>query len=276
MKNTFQENILIPGTANYVQQGAGAPVIMIHGLAASLHDWDDLIPEITKNGYAAYAPDLLGHGDSPKPDSRAYQMDWIVEHFFNWMKSLHLTEPAVFIGHSLGGHIALEYARRVSAWTRGLILVDPFYSRSQLPLLLRNTYGRSNVSGMVIGRTPQWLFRFFVDMSSVAFGHSVGALHSLPERIRVQTVLDYKRTAPGVYHIPNVMSDMSQYLPEINVPTLVMWGDRDKTLAPASFSRLVSSLPKARGETLRAGHVPHQSHAAIFNQMVMKFLSEIS
>jgi len=78
------KNSLIPTTTNYVRQGTGTPVIMIHGIAASLHDWDDLIPELASNGHACYALDLLGHGDSPKLDERAYQMDWIFEHFFNW------------------------------------------------------------------------------------------------------------------------------------------------------------------------------------------------
>jgi len=275
MKSIVEENITVPTTANYVHQGVGAPVIMIHGLAASLHDWDDLIPALATNGYAAYAPDLLGHGDSPKLASRAYQMDWMFEHFLNWMQSLHLSEPAILIGHSLGGYMALEYARRVSAWTRGLILVDPFYSRSQLPFLLRNTYSRTNLSGVVVGSLPKWMFRIFVDMSSVAMGHSIGALHSLPEGIRAQTALDYRRTAPGVYHIPNVISDLSQYLREINTPSLVVWGDQDKTLAPASFSHLVSTLPKARGEVLHAGHVPHQSNAEEFNQTVLRFLKEL-
>jgi pimeloyl-ACP methyl ester carboxylesterase len=275
MNNTLKNNF-IPTTANFIYQGSGSPVIMIHGLAASLHDWNDLIPELSVNGYTSYALDLLGHGDSPKLDARTYQMDWIFEHFLNWMKSLQLTEPPILIGHSLGGYVALEYARRVSAWARGLILVNPFYSRSQLPFLLRNTYSRTNLSGFVVGQMPDWVFRFFVDMSSVAMGHSVGALHSLPERIRAQTALDYKRAAPGVYHIPNVISDMDEILHEINVPTLVVWGDRDRTLAPASFPRLVSGLPKARGETLRAGHAPHQSHAPAFNEIVLKFLKEIS
>jgi len=274
MSNALKNNV-IPTTANYVQQGTGAPVILIHGLAASLHDWDDLLPALSAHGYACYAPDLLGHGDSPKLDSRAYQMDWVFEHFADWMRSLQLTEPVILVGHSLGGYIALEYARRVSAWTRGLILVNPFYSRSQLPFLLRNAYGRTKLSGMVIRRTPEWLFRLFVDMSSVAVGHSIGALHSLPERIRAQTVLDFKRTAPGVYALPNVISDLTQNLHEINTAALVVWGDRDKTLIPSSFSRLASSLPGARGEVLRAGHVPHQSHVEEFNQIVMKFLEEI-
>ena len=274
MKNVSERDF-IPTNANYVQQGTGTPVILIHGIAASLHDWDDLIPALTENGYAAYAPDLLGHGDSPKVDSRAYQMDWIFEHFSHWMKSLRLTEPAILIGHSLGGHIALEYSRRVSAWTRGLVLVNPFYSPSQLPLLLRKTYGRANLGGTLVEKAPNWLFRVLVDLSSAAMGHSVGALHSLPEHIRAQTALDFQRTAPGVYHIPNAIHDMTPSLHEIDTPSLVVWGDRDKTLSPASFTKLVQALPRARAEVFRAGHVPHQSHAEAFNQAVLKFLQEI-
>ena len=273
--NSTLDNHPIPALANYIQHGTGTPVILIHGLAASLHDWNDLVPELAANGYASYALDLLGHGDSPKLDSRAYQMDWVFEHFSGWMRSLGLSEPAILIGHSLGGYVALEYARRFSAWTRGLILVNPFYSRAQLPLLLRNTYRHSNLSGRLVSQLPEWLFRFFVDLSSVATGHNVGTLHALPEEIRAQTALDYKRTAPGVYHLPNAISDMTGFLPEINVPALVVWGDRDRTLAPRSFSYLVDKLPNARGEILRAGHVPHQSHAKDFNQLVMGFLKEL-
>jgi pimeloyl-ACP methyl ester carboxylesterase len=273
--NDMLKDSAIPATTNYVHQGAGIPVIMIHGLAASLHDWDDLMPELAGNGYACYALDLLGHGDSPKPAERAYQIDWIVEHFFNWVESLNLQEPAILIGHSLGGYLALEYARRLSQRTRGLVLVNPFYSHSQLPPLLRRAYRRATLSGFLAHEMPEWLLRFFVNVSSVAMGHSVGALHSLPEKVRIQTALDFKRTAPGVYHVPNVIADMVPHLPDIDVPALVIWGERDQALAPDSFSRVVAALPNARGEVLRAGHVPHQSNAAAFNQIVMKFLGEL-
>ncbi len=276
MKSTLQNNITIPTTANFIHEGRGAPVILIHGIAASLHDWDDLIPELTKNGYASYALDLLGHGDSPKPDARAYRMDWLFEHFDHWMSSLHLTEPAFIIGHSLGGYIALEYARRVSAWTRGLILINPFYSRSQLNLLLRRSYSRLNLRGLLAGMTPVWMFRAAVDMTSVAMGRGNGALHSLPERVRAQTALDYTRAAPGVYNIPNVISDMTEFLSHIHIPTLVIWGDRDQTLAPSSFPKLVKAMPRAWGRSIRAGHVPHQSNAEEFNQMALEFLGQIA
>jgi len=273
MKSTTSK-FVIPEFAHFVQQGTGTPVVMIHGMAASLHDWDDLIPELTQNGYACHALDLLGHGDSPKPITRAYQMDWIFEHFLHWITSLRLTERAILIGHSLGGYIALEYARRFSAWTRGMILVNPFYSRLQLPPLLRRSYSNRNLRGVIAEKIPQWMFRAIVDVTSRSLGHSAGALHSLPEHVRAQTALDYTRTAPGVYNIPNVLMDQTEYLSSISIPTLVVWGDRDQTLAPKSFPKLVREMPRAEGVAIRAGHVPHQSNAQEFNGLVLKFLRE--
>ena len=276
MSATLENKFIIPHTASFIQQGTGTPVIMIHGIAASLHDWDELIPDLTKHGYASYALDLLGHGDSPKPNLRTYQMDWVFEHFVNWMQSLHLTEPAIIIGHSLGGYLALEYARRASASTRGLILVNPFYSRSQLPFFLRRSYSSRKLRGLIAGKTPEWMFRVIVDFTSRALGHSDGLLHSLPEHVRAQTAFDYTRTAPGVYNLPSVISDLTEFLPQINIPTLVVWGDRDQTLAPASFTKMIETLPQAQGRVMRAGHVPHPSNAKEFNQMVLEFVRGLS
>ena len=275
MKSTIND-LAIPTTANFVQQGDGTPVIMIHGVAASLHDWDDLIPELAQNGYSSYALDLLGHGESPKLKSRAYHIDWVFEHFLHWMTSLRLMEPAVIIGHSLGGYTALEYARRFSAWTRGLILVNPFYSLSQLPLLLRRTYRHPTLSGMISLQFPEWMFRLVVDVTSIGMGHSSGAIHSLPEHVRAQTALDYTRTASGVYNVPNTMRDLTEHLPSISLPTLVVWGSRDQTLAPSSFPKLVDAMPDAEGKSIRAGHVPHQSNADEFHPLVLDFLANLT
>jgi pimeloyl-ACP methyl ester carboxylesterase len=275
MKSTPENNFAVPATMHFVQQGNGAPIVLIHGIAASHHDWDDLIPELTKNGYASYALDLLGHGDSPKPDSHAYQMDWLVENFLEWMRSLRFTEPAILIGHSLGGFIALEYARRVSAWTRGLILVNPFYSRLQLNPLFRRSHTRRNIRGLIAAGIPKWVLRVFVDLASITMTNGKG-LHSLPEHVRAQTALDYARTAPGVYTVTSEITDLTSTLHQLSMPTLVVWGDRDKTLAPSSFPKLIEEMPRAIGESLRAGHVPHQSNADEFNRIVLEFLREIA
>jgi pimeloyl-ACP methyl ester carboxylesterase len=269
------EKFRIPFEANFVSQGKGAPVVMIHGLAASLHDWDFILPELVQAGYSGYALDLLGHGDSPKPEVRGYQMDWIFDHFIFWFESLHLDQAAVLIGHSLGGYLALELARRFPDRTRALILVDPFYSLDQLPAFMRFTYRHPVLSGFVAHTTPEWLLRTIIDISSLSMGYSAGGLHALPEEVRAQTALDYTRTAPGVYNILNAELDLSSDLSSITKPSLVIWGERDQTLAPESFAKLVGMLPNARGRSISAGHVPHQSNADWFNGFVLEFLASL-
>jgi len=108
MESSPEKKFTVPATANYMQQGTGSPVILIHCIASSYHNWDDLVPELVQEGFSCHALDLLGHGDSPKPASRSYQMEWMVQHFSGWIKSLHLTEPAILIGHSLGGRLAIK------------------------------------------------------------------------------------------------------------------------------------------------------------------------
>jgi pimeloyl-ACP methyl ester carboxylesterase len=120
------------------------------------------------------------------------------------------------------------------------------------------------------------MFRLIIDATSRAAGRTNGATHALPEKVRHQTTLDYKRTAPGVYNLPNTATDLSKYLPDINVPALILWGDRDLTLAPGSFPRLVEAMPRAQGKVIYgAGHVPHQSNPVEYNQLVLEFLRNL-
>ena len=98
------------------------------------------------------------------------------------------------------------------------------------------------------------------------------SMHSLPEKVRAQTALDYTRTAPGVYSVPNDLFDLTGELRHLNLPTLVVWGDRDRALAPSSFPKLVEAMPHAIGRSIPAGHVPHQSNVEEFNGMVLEFL----
>ncbi len=140
---------------------------------------------------------------------------------------------------------------------------------------MRFIYRYPGLSGFVTHNTPEWLLRVIIDISSLSMGHSAGGLHSLPEGVRAQTALDYTRTAPGVYNILNAELDLTYSLPSISMTSLVIWGERDQTLAPASFAKLVGMLPVARGRSIRAGHVPHQSNADWFNGLVLTFLSSL-
>ena len=277
MKNTPQ--ISFPLThANFVQAGEGVPVIMVHGLAASLHDWDALLPALAESGYAGYALDLLGHGESAKPqDLDHYTSEAVFEHMLNWIDSLNLEQPAVLIGHSLGGYLVLQFALHYPERVRALVLVNPFYTQNQLPATLRFFLRRPLLNTALIERTPYWLFRMIIDVTSLQFGNTPDQIHTLPEKVRIQTALDYKRAAPGIYNIPRTLRDLTSDLPRINKPTLVIWGARDQTINPKTFPALVEKLPNARGEAMPiCGHVPHQCHAIEFNKKIFHFLDSLN
>jgi pimeloyl-ACP methyl ester carboxylesterase len=267
----------VRSTVNSVRAGEGIPVILVHGLAASLHDWDTLLPELATRGYAGYALDLLGHGESAKPPKiDQYTGDSVFAHMRGWTDSLGLEQPAILIGHSLGGYMILQFAVRYPECVRAMVLANPFYTQSQLPPILRFFLRRPLLNTAVISSTPYWLFRLFVDVSSLQFGNSNEKFHTLPERVRVQTALDYKRAAPGIYNIPRTLRDLTPELPRITQPTLVIWGARDQTINPKTFPSLVEKLPNARAEVMPiCGHVPHQCHAKTFNEKVFEFLNSL-
>ncbi|MBV6394616.1 MAG: 2-succinyl-6-hydroxy-2,4-cyclohexadiene-1-carboxylate synthase [Anaerolineales bacterium] len=262
----------IPSQVNYVEQGSGHPVICIHGLAASLHDWDEFLPALASNHFHGYALDLLGHGDSPKPDSRSYKTKWALKHLEAWIDSLNLKENPVLVGHSLGGYLSLRYALRQPQRVRALALINPFYRLDQLPLLLRRTYRRPTLNALMVQRTPGWLFHWIVNITNIALGRTGGSTMELSDSVRLQTALDYKRTAPGAFNLPNTVRDLTSDLPRLLHPTLVLWGDRDQTLAPQFFPPLVGAIPNARGVEIPGGHVPHQSNVDEFNRLILEFL----
>lgn len=259
--------------AHFVQQGEGAPVLLIHGLAASLFDWTELLPALSLAGYAGYALDLLGHGESYKPTRlEEYHIENVFNHFCAWVEGLALASPLILVGHSLGGYLAMAYTLRWPERVRALVLVNPFYRVEQLPPLLRVRYKGPLINTTLIQRTPEWLVRMVIDLTSLSIRNG----YILPPSVRRQTALDYKRAHPGIFNIPSTIRDLMPLVHHITAPTLVIWGRRDLTLAPASFTQLALTLPQAQTATLEAGHVPHQSHAAEFNQHVLRFLRSLT
>lgn len=262
---------------NYVETGAGAPVILVHGLAASLNDWNELTPLLAQAGYHCYAVDLLGHGESGKPQNLDdFHIEYVFDHFSEWVHSLGLSQPPVLIGHSLGGYLSLEYALRYPEHTRALVLAAPFYSLNQLPPLLQFVYRYKLINAQLFRFTPGPLIRFLVDLTSLSLTTGRGVAFVLSDSVRVQTAADYKRAAPGIFNIPHAARTLTPFLSEIQQPALVVYGGQDVTLRPHHFQPLVAGLPHVQAVVFSAaGHVVHQSHAVEFNQHVLKFLNEL-
>jgi pimeloyl-ACP methyl ester carboxylesterase len=257
-----------------IHGGNGAPVVLIHGLAASVHDWDDLIPALHTAGYSTYALDLPGHGNSTKPDqTEENTIDYLSTKFYSWIDSLHIQEPITLIGHSLGAYLALQYAMIHPERVFALVLCNPLYSLSQLPYLLRLNYRHPIIKPGLLNHIPEWLVRRIIDLTSLSIRNG----YELPESVRKQTAEDYKRIQPEIFDIVPTLKDLTPKLHSITQPTLVMWGEYDRTLAVKSFFKIQSEIQNSIGYSIPdAGHVPHQSHSTEFNKRVLEFLRNIS
>ena len=253
-----------------IARGEGPVVILVHGLAASLYDWNLLIPDLVSNGFRALALDLLGHGESAKPEeAEHYHLEALYSYFKYWNDELNLEAPFLLVGHSLGGYLSLVYARRHPERVRGLVLIDPLYSPGQLSSLLRLMRRRPGLGVRALRATPDWAIHTYLRLDPTSIGQ-------FPPGMRRQIALDYKRASPNILYIPNTLPDLTPELPKISPPALVIWGEKDLTLKPASFPRLVQSLPNASQVVIPgSGHQPHIANPELVSHLVLDFAAGI-
>lgn len=249
-------------------QGDGPPVILIHGMAASLRQWDFLMPQLVTAGFRAYALDLQGHGDSPKPDgAENYHIEVLYDQLTHWIENLGLDGPAIIVGHSLGGYLSLMYALRNPKEVHALVLADPFYSPYQLSPIVRYLAKNPKYGIHLMEALPTRLVDF-------ALFWSEKVQQVLPSPIRHQLALDFKRASPLFLYVTRTLRDLTPQLPRIQHPTLVMWGSQDMTLTPASFPRVITALPEAESFVFPGcGHIPHLTQPSIFNRLVIDFVT---
>jgi 4,5:9,10-diseco-3-hydroxy-5,9,17-trioxoandrosta-1(10),2-diene-4-oate hydrolase len=254
---------------NYESLGDGPPVVLIHGMGASLRQWDYLMPQLAARGFRAYALDLQGHGDSAKPRNlEKYHIEVLYQQLRCWIDHLHLEEPALFVGHSLGGYLSLLYALRYPDNVHALVLADPFYSPLQLTPIIRFLRIQPGTGIRFLKQLPAWTF----DMV-FRWAEKLKQPPSTP--LQRQLFYDYKRTTPLVLNIPRTIKDLTPQLHNVTHPVLVVWGSKDKTLAPASFPKIVEALPEAESFIFPGcGHVPHLTQPPTFNQRVLDFANQ--
>jgi pimeloyl-ACP methyl ester carboxylesterase len=109
-------------TIRYLDTGAGDPaLVFVHGWCCDNTYWRDQIPVFAKN-HRVVAVDLPGHGASDKPD-RDYTIDNFVDVVATLIRNLQLDKPIV-VGHSMGGVIVMNLARKHPDLTRGIVIVD--------------------------------------------------------------------------------------------------------------------------------------------------------
>lgn len=254
---------------NFVIEGDGPPVILLHGISASLDHWQYLLPELISAGYCALAMDLLGHGDSAKPrDPRLYTMDALYGAFEALLDCLQLDPPFTLVGHSLGGYLSLRYAHRNPRNVRAMVLIDPLYSLKQLTPALGTLMPLNFLGVKILKATPRPVVDTFLSLDETF-------TMDLAPRIRQMYARDVKRASPYFLLIPASAKDLTPRLKDIPAQTLVIWGAQDRIEYPHSFPRLVSGLPHATGRIIAGGgHQPHHGKPKLVNRIILDFINQ--
>ena len=107
---------------NTIRRGSGDPIVFIHGMGTAASTWD-ACAEALADRYLTIAVDLPGHGDSPCPEDRtAFTRDAALADLDLVLAGLG--GPAVLVGHSLGGYLALAHATTRPNVARGIVVLN--------------------------------------------------------------------------------------------------------------------------------------------------------
>ncbi|MGV9635529.1 alpha/beta fold hydrolase [Nocardia rhamnosiphila] len=267
--------------ARYLDEGAGVPVLLIHGTARSIEDWIEQHRLLADRGLRVISVDLAGYGESA-PLSERYSLPALAEFVEDFLDALEIAEPAHVVGNSLGGAVAMQLAAQAPGRVRSLVLAAPAGFGREVALSLRlltiPPLGRlvtRTWSPRTARRLEKSLFydAAMVTPERVQLGYR---LARRPEGTRVLletlTSLGGPRGAHAGWRttLLDVMADRA-------VPTLIVWGDKDRILPVTHLDAARTRLPHIRTHLFRdTGHVPQIERADEFAALATEFWASLS
>lgn len=227
-------------------QGNGPPLVLLHGLGCSRRYFAPLHREL-RTSFTLYTPDFPGHGRSSKPAHRMWRLRELTDIVSKLIPALALERPVV-AGHSLGGGVAVDLARRYPGCTRGLALLAP--------------------TGVPITPSlPVQILRIMID-----------ALH---EPLRLYPLVVPAYLVAGPRRILRLATDQARYGPvqglqQIDVPILILRGHRDPIVTLGQIGELLRENSAASyQEVPGAAHAHNVSHPAVVAQALRQFAAPL-
>jgi pimeloyl-ACP methyl ester carboxylesterase len=261
----------------YLRAGAGPPLVLIHGLMGYSFSWRFNFGALAKLA-TLYAPDLPGMGFSDRP-AADYGLRASAERILRFLETLGIDDFDL-LGTSHGGGVAMRLAalaaERGASRVRRLLLVAPVNPWSPIsnPLVpfLRTRLGR-------------FCFRHLGTRLGLLHDFGLRRLYGRVSRIAPGTLEGYRsaialpRTADYIFSILDGwnadLAEMERELPRLrSIPTLLLWGDRDRAVTPRSAGPLCACFQRARLVVLPGvGHLPYEEVPEEFNRVVAEFLA---
>ena len=262
----------------YRQAGSGPVLVMIHGIAGSSGTWVPVMPLLAER-FTVIAPDLLGHGESAKPRG-----DYSLGAYASGVRDLlgvlgH--ERATVVGHSLGGGVAMQFAYQFPQMAERLVLVGSGGLGKEVSVLLRalSVPGTEYILPLVLA--PQ--IHSFVGSIGSAFGRfGVRADAFVGEVWTAWARLTDRKAQRAFIHTIRAVIDVSGqrvsardrlYLAH-EIPTLIVWGDRDQVIPVAHAHIAHELMPGSRLEIVEgAGHFVPIERPELLGTLLSDFMS---
>ncbi len=241
-------------SVHYVVKGHGKPVVILHGWGTNLQSFNQVIHDLSAY-YQVFALDFPGFGESSEPDS-AYALSDYADLTKAFLDELGILNPVV-VGHSFGGRVAIKLSGQVQ------------YSK----LILVNS------AGIKPDRKPSYYLKVN-GFKAMRFASKLPVFsYLLSEPVKAYSEkyssADYKMATPIMKQVLSkvVNEDLKAYLPNISVPTLLIWGDQD-TATPLSDAQVMESLIPDAGLVVfdGAGHFTYLEQPSRFLAILKTFI----
>ncbi len=247
--------------------GAGPPLVLLHGWAMHSGLWGPLAATLASR-FRVHAVDLPGHGHSAPV--APFTLDTVTAAV---AAAIPATEgPLTVVGWSLGGTVALHWARIAPARVRRLVLVATTPASSPATTGRRRWPGRrSRASATSCAVSYRLTLQRFLSLQLAGGADGRATLATLRREL-------FARGEPAPAALAAALAvlgatDLRAALPAIAQPALVVAGERDTLTPAAAGAALAAALPNARCVVIPgAGHVPFLSHPAEFARAVDGFL----
>ena len=258
--------------------GSGPPLLLIHGFMGYAFSWRFNMEPLAVN-FSVYAIDLPGCGFSDRTDCDECTLTADAERVLRFMQALGI-ENADIVGSSRGGGLAMILAA-IAARTnqldriRRLVLVSPINPWSShgkvLTRLLATTLGGLYVVHVqprlkIIAK--RYLKALYGDPARIAAGTFDGYTAGLDAAGSFEHLLKILRS----WH--DDLAAIHQSLSDIaGIPTLLLWGSRDRAVYPSSIHQLQRQLKNSALVMFPgAGHMPYEEVPEEFNRVLCDFL----
>ena len=261
---------------SYVTGGHGPAVLLLHGIGASSYAWRHALPLLAQH-FTVYAPDMLGCGESDKPDID-YDVATMTEYLCEFMDNLGITH-AHFVGHSLGGGMTLHFYSKYPERMDRVALISPGGLGRAVHWLLRASTlpGADGVLGAIshpgthLSQASRALERRRMRRLDVEFDDSVpnilDRLHSAETRT---AFLRMVRHASGLH---GQKLSVQHLLATFDKDVLIIWGANDRTIPMIHGVAAARIMPRAKLVILpNCFHRPPIEAPGPCNDELMRFL----